>query len=997
MTLPTPINVSLYDFARAFRFGENPIFNFRVLPPKLKDAPRPTKEDLEPFARAQVPYFAWLQSVLEPYGVQSKPFKENLALSLLNDTKNPIIRKLVRTNAGTDARAIYFVVNQGGQTKEEISQATAFYIEYDDLPLEDQYAKVMALPIVPHIIVKTKSSLHCYWLAAETTTLDQWESVQRTLIVYANSDPTIKDLPRVMRVPGFDHTTFDFAIQQVSRVPVQVLKFDVLERLTSDRMLAMLAGLGQPAVSKVEFDQWLKARNATNKQRVKVRKERERKGQGAERLYTGEPPEDLQQRYNDICNKVQIVGPSGDSVRAICPCCEDPSPSLIIGLTADKILMSDHAGCTFAELCESVGIEQKHCFAHKKNESAPGREPAYAEQLIELAESADFFYSVEEDVTYATFEVNGHHETYRLSSKPFKQYLARRFYLKTKKVPGSEAIQNALTVLDGKARFDGKQIPVFLRLAACDGKIYWDLSNKDWRIVEISAQEWRVIESKDAPIRFRRTKGMLALPDPVIGGSLDTLKTLINYPDDSAWTLHSAWLVAALRANARAFPILVINGEQGSAKSTACKFSRRLIDPNVADLRPKPREERDLFIAARNGWVCGFDNMSGISKELSDAICQLATGAGWGARELYSDEDETLFQVARPVVINGIDNLAEKADLIDRSIFTEMPPLPDEGRIDDDKLWALFDTERPKLIGALADRVSTALRELPNVQLAKKPRMADFAMWGTAAAIGKNGDFLEVYNANRVQANDLALQANEFAEMVIGWFLTKGNSFTVNFADLLAELEYTYREKEAAKESIKAGKAIKPEKVKLPKWWPASERKLTNELLRCAPNLRREGIEIKDAGKHPRTRKAQRTFLRVEENEAVMKASHASQASHDPLIVDDRELESAKDVRSLCEASDPYPDDERSFEDESFADPSHKLRRGNNFPGNGLHAGAKDTKDAKLSIQRYSDEGDEEEAIMVRDTLLCLRHGAPFERGRCEFGCARETAERARQ
>jgi hypothetical protein len=77
----------------------------------------------------------------------------------------------------------------------------------------------MALPIPPHIIVRTRSSLHCYWLADETTTIEQWEAVQRTFIVYANSDPTIKDLPRVMRVPGFDHTTFDFETAQVSRVP----------------------------------------------------------------------------------------------------------------------------------------------------------------------------------------------------------------------------------------------------------------------------------------------------------------------------------------------------------------------------------------------------------------------------------------------------------------------------------------------------------------------------------------------------------------------------------------------------------------------------------------------------------------------------------------------------------------------------------------------------------------------------------------------------------
>lgn len=236
-TLPKPIDVNLYDFARALRQGDNPILNFRVLPPKFKNEPKPKKEDLAQFEKAKVPFFAWRQSLLDPYGVKAAPFNEALSLDLLKDAKHPTIRKIARTNAGADARAVYFVVNQGGQTKEDIRQVTAFFIEYDDLALEEQYEKVMALPIPPHIIVKTKSSLHCYWLAVETTTTDEWEAVQRTFIVGANSDPAIKDLPRLMRIPGFDHTTFDFDTGQVARVPVTCLKFDVGERLTAARGL----------------------------------------------------------------------------------------------------------------------------------------------------------------------------------------------------------------------------------------------------------------------------------------------------------------------------------------------------------------------------------------------------------------------------------------------------------------------------------------------------------------------------------------------------------------------------------------------------------------------------------------------------------------------------------------------------------------------------------------------------------------------------------------
>jgi P4 family phage/plasmid primase-like protien len=362
MVLPEPLDVSLYDFAKAFRFGDNPIFNFRVLPPKLKNLRKPTKDDLHPFSKQKVPYFAWLQSVLAPYGVRSTPCNEALALTLLQAEKNSTVQKMRRINGGADSRAVYFIVNQGGTKKEDIQQVTAFFNEDDELSLEEQYRRAVSWSIPPNIIVKTRSSLHCYWLALEGTSINRWEAVQRTFTVYGNSDTTLTDLPQLMRVPGFDHTTFDFETGQVSRVPVTLLKFDIEQRHTADQMLEMLAALGSPEVSKADYDKWLRARNQKNQQRVNARIERERNG-AASPIYNGVPPKNLQQVHSDILSRLTIVGPSGDGLRAVCPCCEDPSPSLIVTLTADRILITCHATCTFTELCAAIGVEQRHCFA----------------------------------------------------------------------------------------------------------------------------------------------------------------------------------------------------------------------------------------------------------------------------------------------------------------------------------------------------------------------------------------------------------------------------------------------------------------------------------------------------------------------------------------------------------------------------------------------------------------------------------------------------------
>ena len=107
--------------------------------------------------------------------------------------------------------------------------------------------------------------------------------------------------------------------------------------------------------------------------------------------------------------------------------------------------------------------------------------------------------------------------------------------------------------------------------------------------------------------------------------------------------------------------MLVLSGEQGSAKSTFSGILRALVDPNTAPLRALPREDRDLFIAATNGHVLAFDNVSGLPAWLSDTLCRLATGGGFAVRQLYTDQDEVLFDATRPMILNGIEDFVDPA------------------------------------------------------------------------------------------------------------------------------------------------------------------------------------------------------------------------------------------------------------------------------------------------------------------------------------------------
>ena len=257
-------------------------------------------------------------------------------------------------------------------------------------------------------------------------------------------------------------------------------------------------------------------------------------------------------------------------------------------------------------------------------------------------------------------------------------------------------------MIEAKAHFDAPERVVHIRVGGLDGRLYLDLGDETWRAVEIDATGWRVIDNP--PVRFRRAAGMQPLPMPVPGGSVETLRSFLNVQSDADFVLVVAWALACLR-NRGPYPVIVLSGEQGSAKSTFSAILRALLDPNTAPLRALPREDRDLFIAASNGHVLAFDNVSGLPAWISDTLCRLATGGGFAVRQLYTDQDEVLFDAARPVILNGIEDIVTRPDLADRAVFLTLEPIPEERRRPEAELWAAFEAERPRILGVLLDAV----------------------------------------------------------------------------------------------------------------------------------------------------------------------------------------------------------------------------------------------------------------------------------------------------
>jgi hypothetical protein len=474
-----------------------------------------------------------------------------------------------------------------------------------------------------------------------------------------------------------------------------------------------------------------------------------------------------------------------------------------------------------------------------------GGHPTQADLLLSLAAQAELFHDRDKR-GYAAIKSGAVRETLALRSTGFRRWLGRAFFQGYGGAPNGEAMTAAIAVLEAKAHYDAAERPVFLRVGEHESRLYVDLGDDTWRAIEIDVDGWRIVT--EPPCRFRRASGMLPLPEPTRGGSIDALRPLLNVRSDADFVLAVSWLVASLRP-AGPYPVLLISGEHGSAKTSFLTTLRALIDPCSTPMRSIPREERDLFIAANNAHHLLFDNISGLPNWLSDALCRLSTGGGFSTRALYSDSDEILFEAMKPMGLNGIEDVATRPDLGDRGLSLALAPIPETARLPDRQVKARLEAARPEILGALLDAVSRGLARLPETRLERLPRLADFALWSVACgdgALWPEGNFMAAFDQNRAEAIGVTIEADAVAKAIVAlmggldeWTGTAGG-LRHRLAEIAGETETKSR------------------------GWPANDRALAGRLRRLAPFLRSPGVGIEltfsrdMAGRHIHLRRSLR-------------------------------------------------------------------------------------------------------------------------------------------
>lgn len=386
-------------------------------------------------------------------------------------------------------------------------------------------------------------------------------------------------------------------------------------------------------------------------------------------------------------------------------------------------------------------------------------------------------------------QIDKHKEIYAIDSRDFMLWAQRLFFQATKRAVGKESLKQVIDLICAESKFEDKpRFSLDTRVSKEQGAFWYDLTNNDWSAVKTTPDGWSIIS--DVPKMFRRYRHQLPQVTPQSGGDLTLIFNHINMIKYQ--TLFACWLVSCFIPDIP-HPMPIIYGEKGAAKSTACVLLKRLIDPSALSTLTLSNEERTLVVNLQQHYYLPFDNVSGISEKTSDTLCRAVTGSAVQQRKLYTNADDYIFTFKRCITINGINNVANRSDLLDRSILFELERVSKDKRKELQKVYDSFEADKPLILGAIFDTLMKAMSIYPTVVLDKLPRMADFCRWGyaIAEALGIKGEqFLQEYEANQVVQNTEAINSDVVAFLVVEYMRYKDN-WTGRISKLFSELQDT--------------------------------------------------------------------------------------------------------------------------------------------------------------------------------------------------------------
>ena len=426
---------------------------------------------------------------------------------------------------------------------------------------------------------------------------------------------------------------------------------------------------------------------------------------------------------------------------------------------------------------------------HRENQQQADQQPNPQPAPQKLIEG---IFRDQYDAPYARIrDVDGSIKVLQVRSEKFKNALIRAYNKEHGEPPKASLLKQAIEAVVAEADL-AEKVEMHLRIAQTGDKFYYNLADRSGTVIEIDSTGWRA--RTDAPVCFREypLTSSQAQPDQYNPVPISKIFEWINIGDPLARVLMEVCFVSSFMPGIK-HPLLMLNGHQGSAKTTAARILKTLVDPSVVDVGPLPKTIPEIAQLLSHQYFTVFDNLSEIKPVVSDLLCQAVTGGVFSKRRLYTDEEDVVLRMDGCVAATGINIVAEKADLLDRTILFRLERISDVRRKDEASLWTEIKAATPGLLASIFNTVSEAMARLPKIKLRKAHRMADFYRAGIAIsqALGYKGhEFERAMEQNRRNVELAALEGEPLCEAV-AMFMLRKNSWKGTASELLQALLQT--------------------------------------------------------------------------------------------------------------------------------------------------------------------------------------------------------------
>lgn len=379
--------------------------------------------------------------------------------------------------------------------------------------------------------------------------------------------------------------------------------------------------------------------------------------------------------------------------------------------------------------------------------------------LLEVADLVFTVFKDEHGKGHVFMKSNGTNVPITHSDVP--KFLLYRFRQIFGRIPKPARVKETMQILEMDAEYESTQITLHNRVATHDGAFYFDMGNA--RSIRIAYDGWNVVRS---PILFRRHSHQLVQVDPVSGGNAWKIFEFLNVKEGDRLLLLV--YIISLFIPGIPHPVFHPWGDYGSAKSFLCTVINLLCDPTSVTKMILNKKEADAIQNFYKHYVTVLDNLSEVPDWLSDLICQTCTGSSFNKRKLYTDSDDIIFTIKHCVILNGLEMLIIKPDLMQRTItmHIEKPAIVRE----ESEVWTAFESSRPEILGGMLDILVKAIAIYPSLTLSNLPRMADFYKWGYAIAQsmdGKGEQFVKDYHENIKRQHEGVMHNNLLCQAVI--------------------------------------------------------------------------------------------------------------------------------------------------------------------------------------------------------------------------------------